>query len=154
MKTLHLFIIVIMISFGTCYSFAQNPAMYNEPTNDLGNGSLLSIVPTKNVFSAGDIIDIHGSSLPNYQVELTLVGPNGTIQDSRPTFSDRDGQFSSYLQIPKYAKGGAWKILGKSGTYSAEFDFEIFEPQPGTCQGCHPDIPQSQDNNATVFSPF
>lgn len=83
-----------------------------------------------------------------------MVGPNGTIKDFRSTFSDRDGQFSSYLLIPKYAEGGKWKILGKSGTYDAELDFNIFEPQPGTCQGCHPNIPQSQNNNVTVLSPL
>ncbi|MDE1841653.1 MAG: hypothetical protein KGI09_07205, partial [Thaumarchaeota archaeon] len=77
MKTLHLSIIVIVISFSTCYAFAQyQTVQYGGPaTNDLGNGSLLSIATTKSVFSAGDMIDIHGNSLPNYHVELTLIGP-------------------------------------------------------------------------------
>ncbi|HEV2192550.1 MAG TPA: hypothetical protein VGR54_02900 [Nitrosopumilaceae archaeon] len=151
MKTLHLTIISFLLCVIMSYAGIVSA---QSPSNDLGNGSLLSFKVTTTSFLPGDVIEIQGASLPNSSVTLVLLDPNGITKDSKLTFSDRDGQFSSFLKIPKYAEGGTWKILGKSGTYNAESDFDIFEPQPGTCQGCHPNIPQSQNNNVTVLSPL
>ncbi len=126
-KTLYLSIIVIVISFGTYYAFAQNPAMpYSGPSNDLGDGNFLVMQTAKGSYLGGDIIEITGNAPLKSNVKIILTDPNGTTSDSAITFSDRNGYFTAQLKMPKDAYGGIWKIVGTSGIYQRELNIDVF----------------------------
>lgn len=138
--------IALVITSSNVFAQTSGPA-----PNDLGNGSLLSFRTQSTNFMPGSTIEIQGNSLPNSAVSLVLFDPTGISVDSASTFSDRDGQFSTILKIPKNASGGIWKIDGKSDNYKNEITFSISLSATGQTQYCclHATNQTSIDTNST-----
>jgi hypothetical protein len=90
-----------------------------------GSGSI-DMKTVKDTYLLGEPIIILGKSNPNTIIRITLTDPNGVIEKSQDTFTDKTGIFSSTdFRIPGDGTPGIWKLEATSGVNHKPLNFTV-----------------------------
>jgi prefoldin subunit 5 len=76
----------------------------------------LTVTTDKNVYSPGETITVSGNAVPNTDVTVKLLNPNGELVDINFVTSSANGTYSITFKTPAQMPTGKWIL----GTYTVE----------------------------------